>query len=88
MAEGNTHFFPGDGPTSRLSVSLTAGTMQAIRCRVGKCGVSAYLERAAQCQIERDNLGDLIADFDQLNGPADNEDAAVRRVKLTGNAPS
>jgi len=32
-----------------------AGTLQAIRERVGKRGVSAYLEKAAQRQIERDN---------------------------------
>ncbi|WP_442816494.1 hypothetical protein [Streptomyces sp. NBC_01304] len=88
MAEGDTDFFPGDGPTSRLSVSLTAGTLQAIRCRVGKRGVSAYLEKAVQRQIERDNLSDLVADFDQVNGPADPEAVAAKRVRLTGSVPS
>ncbi|MEV6331219.1 hypothetical protein [Streptomyces sp. NPDC051909] len=56
--------------------------------RVGKRGVSAYLERAAQRQIERDNLDELIADFDEANGPADPEAVAAKRAKLTGGTSS
>ncbi|MFI5720338.1 hypothetical protein [Nocardia sp. NPDC051750] len=77
-------FPPGDGPTSGISVSLTAGTLQAIRERVGKRGLSAYLEQAAQRQIERDNLDELIADFDEHNGPADPGAVAAKRAELTG----
>ncbi|MGW1072277.1 hypothetical protein [Streptomyces sp. NPDC002537] len=84
----NTDFEPGDGPSSGISVTLTAGTLQAIRERVGKRGVSAYLEQAAQRQIERDNLDELIADFDKVNGPADPEAVAAKRAKLTGAAAS
>ncbi|MFE0346897.1 hypothetical protein [Streptomyces griseoluteus] len=80
-------FLPGDGPSSGISVSLTAGTLQAIRERVGRRGVSAYLERAAQRQIERDNLDELIADFEKTHGPADAEAVAAKRAKLTGSAP-
>ncbi|MCX4437160.1 MULTISPECIES: hypothetical protein [Streptomyces] len=80
-------FLPGDGPSSGISVSLTAGTLQAIRERVGRRGVSAYLERAAQRQIERDNLDELIADFEEAHGPADAEAVAAKRAKLTGSAP-
>lgn len=87
MADDDTDFVPGDGPSSGISVSLTAGTLQAIRDRVGKRGVSAYLEKAAQRQIERDNLDELIADFDQANGPADPEAVAAKRAKLTGTTP-
>ncbi|WP_329114913.1 hypothetical protein [Streptomyces sp. NBC_01353] len=86
MAEEGTDFPPGDGPSSGISVSLTAGTLQAIRERVGKRGVSAYLEKAAQRQIERDNLDELIADFDRTNGPADPEAVAAKRAKLTGSS--
>ncbi|MDR3079428.1 MAG: hypothetical protein LBV60_00610 [Streptomyces sp.] len=88
MTDDDTDFPPGDGPTSGISVSLTAGTLQAIRERVGKRGVSAYLERAAQRQIERDNLDELIADFDEVNGPADLEAVAAKRAKLTGGTSS
>ncbi|MCZ0983172.1 hypothetical protein O1L60_40680 [Streptomyces diastatochromogenes] len=88
MADENTDFPLGDGPASGISVSLTAGTLQAIRERVGKRGVSAYLEKAAQRQIERDNLDDLIADFDKTHGPADPEAVAAKRAKLTGTPSS
>ncbi|GKQ35517.1 hypothetical protein [Streptomyces sp. A012304] len=88
MADEDTDFRPGDGPTSGISVSLTAGTLQAIRERVGKRGVSAFLEKAAQRQIERDNLDELIADFDKTHGPADPEAVAAKRAKLTGTPSS
>ncbi|GGT10151.1 hypothetical protein [Streptomyces chromofuscus] len=88
MADDDTDFPPGDGPTSGISVSLTAGTLQAIRDRVGKRGVSAYLEKAAQRQIERDDLDELIADFDKTHGPADPEAVAAKRAKLTGGTAS
>jgi hypothetical protein len=75
---------PGGGPSSGISVTLSTGTLRAIRERVGKRGVSAYLERAAQRQIERDNLDELIADFDEVHGPADPQAVAAKRAKLTG----
>jgi hypothetical protein len=80
----DTDFLPGDGPSSGISVTLTAGTLQAIREKVGKRGVSAYLERAAQRQIERDNLDELIADFEKVHGPADQKAVAAKRARLTG----
>ncbi|MFC4466031.1 hypothetical protein ACFPH6_16110 [Streptomyces xiangluensis] len=79
-------FLPGDGPSSGISVTLAAGTLRAIRERVGKRGVSAYLERAAQRQIERDNLDELIADFDKVHGLADPAAVAAKRARLTGGA--
>ncbi|MET8056091.1 hypothetical protein ACWECC_36205 [Streptomyces microflavus] len=84
MAEA-PDFPPGDGPSSGISVSLTAGTLHAIRERVGKRGVSAYLEAAAQRQIERDNLDELLADFEKVNGPTDAASVADKRAKLTSN---
>lgn len=55
------------------------------RSSVIRC-VSAYLEKAAQRQIERDNLDELIADFDKVHGPADPEAVAAARARLTGGA--
>ncbi|MET9412695.1 hypothetical protein ABZY03_00635 [Streptomyces klenkii] len=69
-------------------MSLAAGTLQALRERVGKRGVSAYPEKAARRQIERDNLDELIADFEKANGPAAPEAVASKRTMLTGSAPS
>ncbi|GAA3197505.1 MULTISPECIES: hypothetical protein [Streptomyces] len=87
MADDDTEFPPGDGPTSGVSVTLTAGTLRAIRERVGKRGVSAYLEKAAQRQIERDRLDELIAAFDEVHGPADPDAVAAKRARLTGESP-
>lgn len=84
MADDSTEFPPGDGPSSGVSVTLTAGTLQAIRERVGKRGVSAYLERAAQRQIERDQLDELIDAFEEVHGPADPGAVATKRARLTG----
>ncbi|MEV7386501.1 hypothetical protein [Streptomyces sp. NPDC091215] len=86
MADDDVVFPPGDGPTSGISVTLTAGTLRAIRERVGKRGVSAYLEKAAHRQIERDDLDELIADLDRTHGPADPEAVAAERARLTGGA--
>ncbi|WP_405685441.1 hypothetical protein [Streptomyces sp. NBC_00057] len=83
----NSDFPPGDGPSSGISVTLTAGTLHAIRERVGKRGVSAYLEMAAQRQIERDNLDELLADFEKVNGPADPGAVSDKRTKLTSGTP-
>ncbi|WXH43483.1 hypothetical protein WEB32_25885 [Streptomyces netropsis] len=58
-----------------------------MREKVGKRGVSAYLERAAQRQIERDNPDELIADFDKTHGPADPAAVAAKRAKLIGREP-
>lgn len=66
---------------------MTAGTLRAIRERVGKRGVSAYLEKAAQRQIERENLDELIAGFEEVHGPADPEAVAAKRARLTRDAP-
>ncbi|MFE7133614.1 hypothetical protein ACFVIM_22420 [Streptomyces sp. NPDC057638] len=77
---------PATAPVSGISVTLAAGTLQVIREKVGKRGVSAYLERAAQRQIERDNLDELIAEFDKQHGQADPEAVAAKRAKLTGPA--
>ncbi|WP_414167765.1 hypothetical protein ACMATS_10340 [Streptoverticillium reticulum] len=63
---------------------MTEGTLQAIREWVGRRGVSAYLERATQRQVEREALVELIAAFDEVHGPAAPETVAGKRAKLTG----
>ncbi|MGW2489426.1 hypothetical protein ACWCV9_19735 [Streptomyces sp. NPDC001606] len=45
-----------------------------------------YLEKAAQWQIERDSLHELIADFAKVHGPADPEAVAAKRARLAGGA--
>lgn len=86
MAE-DVEYTPGTGPTSGISVTLSAGTLQAIREKVGGRGVSAYLEVAAQRQIERDNLTELLQDFEAVNGPADPKAVAEKIAKLSRTKP-
>ncbi|WP_241564721.1 hypothetical protein [Nonomuraea polychroma] len=50
--------------------------------------MSAYLERAAQRQLERDNLYELIANFEKVHGPADPDAVAAKHARLTGDAPA
>lgn len=51
---------PGNGPSVTVSTSLHAGTVEAVRSRVGKRGFSSYVEAALRRQIEQDNLAELV----------------------------
>ncbi|MBC9718973.1 hypothetical protein H9Y04_41250 [Streptomyces sp. TRM66268-LWL] len=43
---------------------------------------SASIEKAAQRRIERDGLDELLAGFDEANGPADPVAVAAKRTRL------
>lgn len=60
MKESDGEYRPGEGPAAKVSVSLRAGTIAAIRARVGARGVSAYIDAAVERQIERDLLQEAI----------------------------
>lgn len=77
-----TEPLPGEGPTTAVSVSLHVGTIGAVRNRVGKRGVSAYIEAAVQRQIERDQLDELIAAAEAEHGPISTEEINARRAIL------
>ena len=77
-------FRPGEGPTSGISVTLTVGTLQAIRARVGKRGVSAYIEEALQRRIEDDNLAAYIAEYTAGHGDFTETERAAARARLRG----
>jgi hypothetical protein len=73
---------PGEGPNTVVSVSMHSGTIGAVRGRVGRRGVSAYIEAAVQRQIERDNLDELIAAAEAEHGPITEEEIAAKREEL------
>jgi hypothetical protein len=75
---------PGEGPTVSVSVSFHTGTIRAIRSRVGKRRVSAYVEAAAIRQLERDGLAELVADLEAANGPVTAEQLAAAEAELFG----
>lgn len=67
-----------------MSVSVHEGTIEAVRARVGKRGVSPYIEAAIQRQIERDNLAELIADYESRHGQITEEELRVAEEKMFG----
>jgi hypothetical protein len=85
MAE---HTGPGEGPTRPLSVSLHEGTIAALRERIGKRGVSAYVEALIQRQFERDRLRELIEDAEAQHGPVDPAAVEAKRAILRGEQSS
>jgi hypothetical protein len=61
---------------------MHSGTIGAVRGRVGRRGVSAYIEAAVQRQIERDNLDELIAAAEAEHGSITEEEIAAKREEL------
>ncbi|MEO3811217.1 hypothetical protein ABGB17_19660 [Sphaerisporangium sp. B11E5] len=62
-------FPPGEGPAAKVSVSLRAGNIRAVKERVGTRGFSAYVDAAVERQIERDLLEEALQANEQENGP-------------------
>ncbi|WP_406154187.1 hypothetical protein OG217_18195 [Streptomyces sp. NBC_01023] len=77
---------PGEGPTTSVSVSVHEGTISAVRARVGKRGVSPYIEAAIQRQIERDSLAELIAANEELHGALAPEEIEAAEREMFGSA--
>jgi hypothetical protein len=75
---------PGTGPTITVSASLNAGTVAAVRSRVGKRGFSSYVEAALRRQIEQDNLAELVAEYARTAGEFTAEELAAARAELYG----
>lgn len=77
---------PGTGPTMTVSASLHAGTVEAVRSRVGNRGFSSYLEAALRRQIEQDNLAELVNEYTRTHGDFTPEELAAARARLYGSA--
>jgi hypothetical protein len=75
---------PGEGPTMTVSTSLHQGTVEAVRSRVGKREFSRYVEEAVVRRIARDNLRELLDDFEAVNGPPDQRAVEEARAFLRG----
>ena len=82
--QGVTQVIPGSGPTVTVSTSLHAGTVEAVRSRVGKRGFSSYVETALRRQIEQDNLAELVDDYTSTEGDFTAEEMTAARADLYG----
>lgn len=67
-----------------VSTSLHAGTVEAVRSRVGKRGFSSYVEAALRRQIEQDNLAELTDEYTDAEGGFTAEELAAARAALYG----
>jgi hypothetical protein len=54
--------------SAKLSVSLPAHLAKAVRRRVGARGLSGFVAQAVAHELEREQLGTLLAELDQLHG--------------------
>jgi hypothetical protein len=69
MSRPEREFLPGEGPAAKVSVSLRAGNIRAIKERVGARGFSAYVDAAEERQIERDLLEEALQANENESGP-------------------
>jgi hypothetical protein len=65
--------------TEKLSATVPKGLAAQIRERAGRGNVSAYVTQALLRQLEHDRLGDLVAELEQLHGPATDDEVAAAR---------
>lgn len=71
-------------PTVSVSVSFHSSVIGEVRQRVGKRGVSAYVEAAVRRQIERDHLRELIEANEAIHGEVTAEEIQAAREEIYG----
>jgi hypothetical protein len=67
--------------TEKLSATVPRGLAAQIRERAGRGNVSAYVTQALLRQLEHDRLGDLVAELEQIHGPAGDDEVAAARAE-------
>ncbi|QYX79837.1 hypothetical protein [Streptomyces akebiae] len=77
----DTPYSIGEGPATRVSLSLPEGTAEAIRQRVGKREFSAFITEAVERELRGQILDEYLADYEQRKGPISTEaQERARRV--------
>ncbi|MFE3444086.1 hypothetical protein ACFXNW_13720 [Nocardia sp. NPDC059180] len=66
---GEPEYRIGDGPATRVSLSLPEGTAEAIRERVGKREFSSFVASAVERELRGMLLDEYLADYERRNGP-------------------
>ncbi|MFI8927177.1 hypothetical protein ACIG3E_05740 [Streptomyces sp. NPDC053474] len=64
-----TTYSIGEGPATRVSLSLPEGTAEAIRARVGKREFSAFIAAAVERELRGQVLDEYLADYESRKGP-------------------
>ena len=65
----DTTYNIGEGPATRVSLSLPEGTAEAIRARVGKREFSAFVADAVERELRGQILDEYLADYESRKGP-------------------
>lgn len=66
-------------PAARLSVSVPSDLASAVRRRVGARGLSGFVARALAHELEREQLGEFLAELDRTLGPVPREELRKAR---------
>lgn len=56
-------------PAAKLSISLPSELADAVRQRVGPRGLSGFVARAIEHELEREQLGSLLDELNREHGP-------------------
>ncbi len=68
-------------PAAKLSVSVPHDLARSVRKRVGARGLSSFVARAMQHELEREQLGAFLAELDDELGPVDAKVLAEARAE-------
>jgi len=66
-------------PAAKLSVSIPSAIAAAVRRRVGARGLSGFVTRAITRELEREQLGSLLTEFNDTLGPVSKTELSKAR---------
>ncbi|WP_040790521.1 hypothetical protein [Nocardia paucivorans] len=66
---GEPEYGIGEGPATRVSLSLPEGTAEAVRRRAGKREFSSFVASAVERELRGLLLDEYLADYERRNGP-------------------
>ena len=70
--------------TAKLSVSVPTALAKAVRQKVGTRGLSGFVTRAMQHELEREQLSTFLTEMDQALGPVPTQTLALARSAWLG----
>jgi hypothetical protein len=66
-------------PVAKLSISVPSELAKAVRRRVGARGLSGFVARAIEHELEREQLGSFLTELDAEKGPVPPKELARAR---------
>lgn len=66
-------------PVAKLSISVPSDLAKAVRRRVGARGLSGFVARAIEHELEREQLGSFLAELEEEKGPVPAKELARAR---------